>query len=244
MAIRNADFLTSKLTTDDRLFRIWRAGKAGQTVFLDDYAALILGLISLYQTNPDSHWFTTALLLGEQMLTYFQDSTGGFYDTRDDHEDLLLRPKDLQDNAVPSGNALAALALLQLAAYQGKHAWRDISERMLGSMQDLMVLIPLLFRSGYAQWIFVESISEVAILGDPKHPLTEQFIETLWSIYRPDTIVAIASDPPASGSPELLSGRHTVNNLPTAFVCRSFVCSMPTTSVEEFTVQLASIHLR
>jgi uncharacterized protein YyaL (SSP411 family) len=245
VAMRNAGFLTSKLASGGQLLRSWRDGKSSQTAFLEDYAALILGLLSLYQTDPDPQWFTTSIHLAEQMLAHFRDPAGGFFDTRDDHEDLLLRPRDLQDNAVPSGNASATLALLQLAAYQGNYAWRDMSERMLGSMQELIVSHP----TAFSQWLCAldfsfQSNSEVAILGDLQNPLAEQLVATLWSNFRPDTIVAISEDPPASGSPELLSGRHTVNNLPTAFVCRSFVCLEPTTSVEEFSTQLDSIHTR
>ena len=243
MAMRNARFLLSELQLDNRLFRSWRAGKADHNALLEDYAALILGLISLYQTDPDPRWFRSATHLSEQMLAHFRDPAGGFFDTRDDHENLLLRPKDLQDNTTPSGNALAALALLQLAAYQGNHAWRDIAEQMLGSVQDLIVRYP----TAFAQWLcamefFFESTSEVAILRDTQNPLSGELIAALWSKFRPDTVAAIGTDPPAPGSPELLFNRHMLNNLPTAFVCRSFVCLNPTNSVDEFKTQLDNIH--
>jgi uncharacterized protein YyaL (SSP411 family) len=116
-AIRNADFLLGHLYVDDRLLRSWRDGKAKHNAYLEDYAALILALLSLYQSDLDAKWYSTALKLADEMVQHFSDPKGGFFDTRDDHESLLVRPKDIQDNATPSGSALAVTALLELSAY-------------------------------------------------------------------------------------------------------------------------------
>ena len=102
-----------------------------EVVCLEDYAGLILGLLSLYQSDSNDEWFEMALKLAGEMIAHFSDPEFGFYDTRDDHEPLLFRPKDLQDNATPCGNSLAVQALLQLAAYTGQGEWRDIAENSL-----------------------------------------------------------------------------------------------------------------
>ena len=130
-AIRNAEFLLDQLYQEDRLLRSWREGQAKYNAYLEDYASLILALLALYQTDPNIRWYSAALKLADEMTEHFIDSDGGFFDTRDDHERLLIRPKDLQDNATPSGNALAATALLQLAAYGDRTSFRDIAESML-----------------------------------------------------------------------------------------------------------------
>ena len=83
----------------------------------------------MYEATFDERWFTTARALMERVLTRFADPAGGFFDTADDHERLVTRPKDPQDNAVPSGNAMTALVLLRLAAWTGEARYRDAAER-------------------------------------------------------------------------------------------------------------------
>ena len=115
----NADFILTQMYFENRLHRSWRDGQARHNAYLEDYAALCLGLMALYQADGNAHWYEWALRLAEEMRVNFSDPTGGFFDTRHDHGSLLIRPKQVQDNAVPSGNALAALALLQLADLSG-----------------------------------------------------------------------------------------------------------------------------
>ena len=100
---------------------------------MEDYAGLILAYISIYQSTFETIWFERAKLLLTELLAHFQDPNFGFYDTRDDHEELLMRIKDTQDNATPSGNSLAALALIQMATYEGKSGWSGmVRKRFVG----------------------------------------------------------------------------------------------------------------
>jgi uncharacterized protein YyaL (SSP411 family) len=116
VANRNAQFLLSELRTPDgRLYHKWKAGVAKGNGFLEDYTHLIEGLIELYQTTFDSRWYVAAHELAETMIEHFSAPEGGFYDTSDDHEALIVRPRELQDNAVPSGNAMAIFVLLRPA---------------------------------------------------------------------------------------------------------------------------------
>src|SRR5207253_9502161 len=89
------------------------------------------GLLALYEATFDERWFTAAHDLADVMLAHFADPEGGFFDTADDHEQLVTRPKDVQDNAVPSGNSMAALVLLRLAALTGEGSYRTAAERGL-----------------------------------------------------------------------------------------------------------------
>ncbi len=238
-AIRNATFLIENLYKEDRLLRSWRDGQAKYNAYLEDYAGFILGLLALYQTDPDPRWYQFALKLADEMVDHFSDPDGGFFDTRDDHEVLLLRPKDLQDNATPSGNALAALALLQLSAYGDRVAFRDIAEEMLTSIQDAMVRYP----TAFAQWLCaadfaIGSTHEVAILGDSENPDMQSLVITLWQNYRPRLVAAISDYPPYTDSPALLGNRPLGNELPTAYVCQGSFCQQPVNSPEEMAAQL------
>ncbi|HUI90170.1 MAG TPA: thioredoxin domain-containing protein [Anaerolineales bacterium] len=239
-AIRNAHFLLNNLYLEDRLLRSWRDGQAKHNAYLEDYADLILALLTLYQSDPNPEWYATSLKLADEMVAHFIDPNGGFFDTRDDHEALLVRPKDIQDNATPSGNALAATALLQLATYGDRNEWRSVAEDMLASVQNTMLRYP----TAFAQWLCAADFAvgptyEVAIIGDLDNFNTHQFLKTLWKSFRPRQVTAISATPPGPGSPTLLKDRPLINNLPTAYVCQGFVCLRPVNSPDEMESQLA-----
>ncbi len=147
--------------------------------------------------------------LTEMILSHFKDANGGFFDTRDDHEELLFRPKDIQDNATPSGNALAACALLQMAAYEGRKDWYEIAETMLCGTLEAMGRYP----TAFAQWLqaldfVLGPTDEVAVVGDPANLDTLALISVLWKVYRPRLLAAISADPPAPGSPSCSPDVH------------------------------------
>ncbi|HSL42801.1 MAG TPA: thioredoxin domain-containing protein [Anaerolineales bacterium] len=239
-AIQNARFLLDNLYVTDRLLRSWREGQAKHNAYLEDYAGLVLALLALYQSDPNTEWYTTSLILADQMVAHFSDPNGGFFDTRDDHEALLVRPKDIQDNATPSGNALAAMALLQLATYGDRGTWRNVAEDMLASIQNALLRYP----TSFAQWLSAADFAvgptrEVAIIGEFDDDNTQALLQTLWNRYRPRQVTAISAYPPGPGSPALLADRPLLNNQPTAYVCQGFVCLQPVNSPDDMESQLA-----
>ena len=137
------------LAADGALSRSWKDGRATGQGVLEDYADLADGLLALYEATFDERWFTTARGLMDRVLARFADPAGGFFDTADDHERLVTRPKDLQDNAVPSGNAIATLVLLRLAALTGEGRYRDAAERALRTVVSFVDRYP----TGFAQWL-------------------------------------------------------------------------------------------
>ena len=149
VASHNAEFLLTALRPGGKLRRAWRAGKASSEVFLEDYASLVTGLLALYQADFNPRWFTSALELAEEMIARFADDSGGFYDTSVDGEPLLIRPKDMQDDATPSGNALAAEALLRLAAFTGREDFRTRAESTIKIALPMAVRYP----TAFARWL-------------------------------------------------------------------------------------------
>jgi hypothetical protein len=234
MAIRNASFIVDNMRDDNgRLLRSWRDGKAAVKACLEDYAALILGLIAVYELNGDPEWYGQAFHLTEKMFSLFEDSVNGFYDTGIDHEDLLLRPKDKQDNATPSGNALAANALLRLGLYEGNAKWIERAEKMLGGIIPAAKRYP----TAFGNWLcatdfFLSDPREVVIVGEPTDPNRASLINSLWKTFRPDLVAAISDFPIPQPSPPLLSNRKLIDNQATAYVCRSFVCKQPVNTAE------------
>ncbi|MGH2582008.1 MAG: thioredoxin domain-containing protein, partial [Anaerolineales bacterium] len=212
---------------------------------LEDYAALILALLALYQTDPDVRWYSQSEKLLKEMLAYFSDPNGGFFDTRDDHETLITRPKDLQDNATPSGNALAALALLQMSKYSGNGEWRDRAERMVAGIQAAASRYP----TSFAQWLCASNFAladgrEIALVNKETSKQVDKeltgMLDNVWSEWRPFDVVAVSSFPSPNGSPALLVDRPLKDDKATAYVCRGFVCDLPVNSAEELRAQLAA----
>lgn len=234
LAARNANFLLSTLQPNGRLKHSWRDGKTTDEVFLEDHAALILGLLELYQSDFNNKWFATAKKLANEMIELFFDPAGGFFDTSKDGEALLLRPKDLQDNATPSGNALACEALLKLAAFTDDGKYRDLAEKSLRSVADMAVRYP----TAFARWLSAADfalgkVKQVAFVSEAGGEDASELIRVVRSAYRPNVVIAASSYPPSHDAPDLLKDRPLKNGRATVYVCEGFVCKNPVTSIAE-----------
>ncbi len=224
---------------DGRLRRSWKDGRALHEAVLEDYTHLADSLLSLYEATFEERWFTTARELTEVVLARFADPGGGFYDTADDHEALVARPRGLQDGALPSGNAMAATVLLRLAAWTGEGRYRDAAERTLAPVTTLAGRHP----TGFGQWLVamdlaIVGLDEVAIVGAPSDERTRALARVASRRFRPHQVLAAGADPSASAVP-LLGGRFSLDGLPTAFVCRDFACRQPVTQPEALAALLA-----
>ena len=143
-ATQCATFLLDNMRRDDgRLLHTWRHGQAKLDAYLDDYATLANSLVSLYEATGNEKWSTWAVELAEMMLTHFADEeNGGFFYTADDHEALISRNKDMIDSSVPSGNAMAATALLRIGRLVQRDEFVRASERTLQLGQGIMEQSP------------------------------------------------------------------------------------------------------
>ncbi len=226
------------LTPDGTLRRSWKDGRAVGNGVLEDYAHLADGLLALYEATFDERWFTTARGLMDRVLARFADQAGGFFDTADDHERLVTRPKDVQDNAVPSGNAMAARVLLRLAAWTGEGLYRDAAEQAMRTVVPLVARYP----TGFAQWLSAMDLAlapavEVAIVGGADDPATAALIWEAQRGYRPDQVVSVAPYADGSAVP-LLRDRPRIDGRPTAYVCRGFACRLPVIDPDALAVHL------
>lgn len=236
-AKNNANFLLTALRPDGRLRRVWREGKTTNAVFLEDYAALILGLLELYQTDFKNKWFVSAVELADEMIETFSDPDGGFFDTPRDSEALLIRPKDIADNATPSGNALACEALLKLAAFTDNGTYRDLAEQALTIASESALRYPL----GFARWLSAAeyaqgTTNQIAVLGEAEN--LGRLLEVIRAEYRPGVVTAASVFPPEENSPALLHERGLVDGKATAYVCEGFVCQQPTNDPGTLSQQL------
>ncbi len=234
LATRSANFILSNSYISGKLHRSWRDGKMTDEVFLEDYASLIIGLLELYQTDFDNRWFIAAVKLADDMLMSFEDSSGGFFDAPNSAETLLVRPKDLQDNATPSGNALACEALLKLSAFADKSQYRDAAEKGLRLVTDLALRYPM----GFACWLSAADFAldngkQIAVVFDAMNKDAQEIIQFIQMEYRPNTIIAASTYPPLKSAPTLLMDRPLKENKPTIYICEHFICKQPVNSIQE-----------
>jgi uncharacterized protein YyaL (SSP411 family) len=238
-AVRNAKFIHQNLRQDDgRLYRTWKQGHGAKIDgYLEDYAFLADGLLALYQNTFDIRWFTWSRELADIMIDDFHDvGNVGFFDTAVNQSDLISRPRETQDNAIPSGNATAVSVLLQLHLYTGLGSYADISTAAISSMQPSMGRYPL----GFGQWLggAVLAMSEpleVAIVGEIDAEDTQRLIDVVFSQYRPNSVIAVGE--PNAAIP-LLEGRLMLDGRATAYVCRRFACKLPVDNADDLEEQL------
>jgi uncharacterized protein YyaL (SSP411 family) len=233
-----ANFLLENLQSDGTLLRSWRRGEARYTAYLEDHAALGLGLIALYQADFDTRWYREALRQADEILEAFADPEGGFFDTRHDHEELIARPKSIQDSPTPSGNTLAATLLITLGAYDGASRYIQPAESALRAIAPTAIQHP----SAFAGWLNAIDFAlgpqlQLAIAGTPSDVGFRELATRSDTDYIPNLIVA-GGEPGAQDQPTLMAERTMRDGLSTAYLCQGFACQLPTTDAAELSRQI------
>lgn len=242
-AIANAQFLIGTMRTEQGLLRSWRNGQARITAYLEDYAALANALLSTYETTGDvTHFVEARALVDEALSRFWDDELETFFDTTTDHEQLIGRPRELTDNATPSGMSLMTEVLLRLAAFTREQTYHDYATRVLAPLTPAMIEQPLAF--GHLLCVlddFVGPLEEVAIIGQSDSAATQSLLNVVQQLYRPRMVLAHAApdDAAAQATVPLLANRPLVDNHPTAYVCRGFVCKQPVNQPDELLLQLS-----
>lgn len=226
-ARRNADFLLGQMRdASGAMQRTWKRGHGARLHgYLEDQANVADGLVALYEATFETRWLDAAVALAEIMLTRFADPDGGFFDTSDQHEELISRPKDIFDNATPSGNAVAADVLLRLAVLTGREEFRSAARTALEGLREPMQRYPLGFaRALCAVDFLLAEPKEIAIVGDADAGETRALLREVFTPFVPNKVVA-----GGSAAIPLLADRQARNGQATAYVCQHYVCQAPVT---------------
>ena len=195
VARRNARFLLDNLRRDDLLLRTYKDATAKLNAYLEDYAFLSDGLLTLYEATGELEWFEATLSVTNKMIDEFwDDQDGGFFYTGRSHESLIVRSKDYFDNATPSGNSVAAEVMLRLAALTDNDDYRRRAVTILRLIADSLRRYPSGFgRALCALDFYLGTPKEIAIIGDHDSPQTRLLRNAVWQPYVPNKVVAQAA---------------------------------------------------
>ena len=238
-AIKNASFLLETMRPHGKLLRTYRAGQAKLSGFLEDYSFVADGLLALYEATFNQRWLAASVDLADLMIQLFwDDGVGGFYDTSIEHDQLVVRPRDVLDNAQPCGGSVATEVLLKLAVITGNEEYRVKAATPLRTLKDLMGRAP----AGTGQWLaaldfYVSTPKEVVIIGPREDSKTAALLQTVNGNFHPNKVLVGAENEGEHGLP-LLESRGMINGEPTAYVCENYTCQLPVTTPEELSVQL------
>ncbi len=238
-AERCAAFLWETHWVDGRLRRVSRDGVVGAHAgVLEDYGCVATAYVDLAAATADALWLERARALLDVAVARFAAGDGGFFDTADDAEALVSRPRDPADNASPSGLSSLVHALLGYAALTGSGEHRSLAEDALTSVVEIARKAPR-----FAGWSLAAAEAalsgpvEIAIVGADGDPARDELARVAREAGLPGSVVVVAT-PGASGIP-LLEGRDLVDGRAAAYVCRELVCERPVTDAEALRDALA-----
>jgi len=228
-----------------RLLRTWKAGRAKLKGYLEDYAMVAAALVALYEATLDRRWLDEARGLAEELLRLFWDEKlEGFYDTGVDHERLIVRPRNLFDNAVPCGSSVAIETLFRLAILTGESRYESAALKALRPMADLMTR----YASGFGRFLCALDFHlgpgvEIALVSPPGGDGLAPLAAEVFGRYLPNRVVAgmVAGDPKGAEGIPLLQNREAVGGEATAYVCRNYACELPVTDREALARQLDAL---
>jgi uncharacterized protein len=222
-----------------RLHRSWRDGRTSGPGFLDDYALMAGAAIDLYETTFDESWFAEASRLSDEAVRLFSDDGGSFFDAGSDAQALVVRPKDVFDNAVPAGGSAIADVLLRLASFTGDAATEERVWKVLRPLGPALGRAPGGF--GHLLGVLDGALSrpkEIAIsTADATSDEARRMTAVVWDRYLPGRVLAVGNTDRTAVP--LLHNRPTRNGAATVYVCERFVCRAPVTDPEDLERELA-----
>ena len=241
-AVKNIAFILSVMRKDGRLLRSWKDGEAKLLGYLEDYAMTADACLAVYEATFDHRWLDEARGLADEILRLFWDKEKeAFFDTGADHEQLVVRPRNLFDNAVPCGSSVTVEVLVRLAVLTGEERYESHALRALRPIADLMSRYP----TGFGRFLcaldfHLGPVNEVALVWPPGKNGLEPLLAQVFSRYLPNRVVVGCADgePTARAGIPLLESRPLVGGKATAYVCQRYVCQSPTTDPDELARQL------
>ena len=246
-ARRCGEFILREMFQDDRLLRTWTETHGGRhDGTMEDYAFLAEGFIALWEADFDRRWLDTAELLCDCILRLFRSKdksdNGYLYDAAEGSDSLIVRPRSFQDGATPSGGSAAVLALMRTASLTGRREFADAATTAILGATLYMEKIP----TAVAHWLsaadFMHNpVNQVVVVGDMQDDRTQEFLKVARREMGLRSVLAWTDGTEGVDSEEmpLLHGKGLVNGAPAAYVCRDYVCDLPSKTPAELQARLA-----
>ena len=228
------DFIVQELTVDDRLMHSYRHGQVRHSAMLDDYANMAEAALALYEATAKERFLDQAIAWIDVLNRHYWDSDhGGYFQTANDAEDLIVRTKSAHDNAVPAGNSTLLGVLARLYYLTGDAAYRDRAERLLftfsGELQrNFIPYITLIINAE----ILYDPL-EIVIIGEKSDPETRAMLKHIHAHGLLNRILQVIDDPQALPARHPASGKVRQDGHTTAYVCRGARCSLPVINATE-----------
>lgn len=239
-----AKFLIENLRdADGQLQHSYKDGKARFQAYFDDFACLIDGLVEVFQSTGDEYYLQHAVQLAEEMLEGFWDEdNGGFFYTANDHESLIARTKDIQDNAVPSGNGMAATALIKLGRLCDRQDFIESARKTIDAFSSFIVDHP---RACGQSILALDDLlgpqTELVVMLEG-NPGSSAVIDLLRKTYLPRSILLLHSVlPTVEYTKHLVAGRQNDTLSAVVYVCSGGECKVPAETVEQLQAQLSAL---
>lgn len=238
-AKKAVDFILKKLIRDDgRLLARYRDGEASYPAYVDDYSFFIWGLIELYETSYDEYYLKKAIELSDDLIKYFWDSqNGGLFVYGSDSEQLIIRPKEIYDGAMPSGNSVAAYNFLKLARITGDNKYEDRAQQILNAFGAEIKKYP----SGYTFFLIAAMYAksnpkEVVVVSDMANNEAQKMLNLINEKFRPFTVsvLYLKENNELTNIIPYLENYKQIEDKATAYVCENFACRAPVTDINSF----------
>ncbi|MBN1834625.1 MAG: thioredoxin domain-containing protein [Spirochaetales bacterium] len=231
--------LTRLLDAQGRLLHRYRGGEAAIRAYADDYAYLIWGLAELYEATFESQYLSEAFRLMDELVERYWDDReegGGFFQTADEAEELLVRSRSFVDSALPSGNSVALLALLRLGAIGERPEYEERAERLASLYAAQVGRAPGAFGFALSAADFLLGPAyEVVIAGRSEAPDTRQIARALRREYLPSRVLLLRPtdepEPPILKLAPFLQDYRDLDGRAAIYVCRDRACRLPTTEL-------------
>jgi uncharacterized protein YyaL (SSP411 family) len=236
------DFITANMTRDDRLHHSYRNGTLKHLGSLDDYAGMIKGALALYEITGETRFLEQARIWANKLDRHYWDQNGGgYFFTADDAEALIVRAKSAEDHATPSGNGAMVTNLARLYYFTGDETYRARADALIAAFSGAMAenFFPLAALMNGIE--FLQSGTQIVIVGDRAMPDCRALLETVFAISLPNRILQVIAPDEALPAAHPAHGKAQQGGKATAYVCVGTTCSLPLTAARDLFESLSPV---
>ncbi|MDH3736278.1 MAG: thioredoxin domain-containing protein [Nitrosopumilus sp.] len=226
-------FIEKNLYVNGKLLRTYKNGTAKIDGYLEDYSYFVNALLDVFEIEPELNYLKLSLKLGHHLVDHFWDSeNNSFFMTSDNHEKLIIRPKNNYDLSLPSGNSVSAFAMLRLYHMSQEQKFLDIATKIMESQAQIAAENP--FGFGHLLntiSIYLEKPVEITIINTENY----EICKSLFSNYLPNSfMVAIQNSSQLENLSKypFFTGK-IFQDKTSVFICKDFTCSLPLHTIDE-----------